>query len=53
MQYKVAYRRVQGIVGESSFSVILPKSYAVGLAIGKGDFVKVYRQDNKIIMEKA
>jgi bifunctional DNA-binding transcriptional regulator/antitoxin component of YhaV-PrlF toxin-antitoxin module len=53
MQYKVAYRRVQGIVGESSFSVILPKSYAVSLGIGKGDFVKVYQEDNKIIMEKA
>ena len=53
MQYKVAYRRVQGIVGESSFSVILPKSYAVSLGIGKGDFVKIHEQNQKIVIEKA
>ena len=33
------YRKIQGLVGESSFSVVLPKSYAVDLGIGKGDFV--------------
>lgn len=52
MNYNVEYRKVQGIVGESSFSVILPKSYAVSLGIGKGDFVKVH-QDNKIVIEKV
>ncbi len=45
-------RKVQGLLGESSFSVILPKSYAVNLGIGKGDFVKVYQEDNKIVIEK-
>jgi len=44
---------VQGIVGESSFSVILPKSYAVSLGIGKGDFVKIHEQNQKIVIEKA
>jgi hypothetical protein len=41
------YRKVQGIVGEQSFSVVLPKSFAIHLGIGKGDFVKV-RQEDKI-----
>ena len=48
------YRKIQGLVGESSFSVVLPKSFAISLGIGKGDFVEVYIQDNKkIVLEKA
>ncbi len=47
------YRKVQGLVGESSFSIVLPKSFAIALGIGKGDFVKVYADDNKIIVERA
>jgi bifunctional DNA-binding transcriptional regulator/antitoxin component of YhaV-PrlF toxin-antitoxin module len=46
-------RKVQGLVGEQSFSIVLPKQYATALQIGKGDFVKVTQQDNKIIVEKA
>jgi hypothetical protein len=47
------YRKVQGLVGESSFSIVLPKSFAIGLGIGKGDFVKVYAEENRIVVEKA
>ena len=47
------YRKVQSILGDVSFSVVLPKSYAAHLGIGKGDFVKVYQQKNRIIIEKA
>jgi antitoxin component of MazEF toxin-antitoxin module len=47
------YRKVQGLVGEQSFSIVLPKQYAVNLGIGKGDFVKVRQEENKIIVEKA
>ena len=47
------YRKVQGLVGESSFSIVLPKSFAIALGIGKGDFVKVYTDDKKIVVEKA
>lgn len=50
---KVEYRKVQGIVGDQSFSIVLPKSYAIDLGIGKGDFVKVFLISNKIIIEKA
>ena len=47
------YRKIQGLVGDQSFSVVLPKSYALHLGIGKGDFVKVSHDHNKIIIEKA
>jgi hypothetical protein len=43
------YRRIQGLVAEQWFSLVLPKQYG----IGKGDFVKVIQVDNKIIIEKA
>ncbi len=47
------YRKVQGLVGESSFSIVLPKSFAIALGIGKGDFVKVHTEKEKIVVEKA
>jgi bifunctional DNA-binding transcriptional regulator/antitoxin component of YhaV-PrlF toxin-antitoxin module len=50
---QIASRNVQGVVGEQSFSVVLPKSYAIHLGIGKGDFVKVSQEENKIVIEKA
>ena len=53
MENTIEYRKVQGIVGESSFSIILPKLYAIRLGIGKGDFVKIHEQNQKIVVEKA
>jgi hypothetical protein len=49
----IEYRKVQGIVGEQSFSVVLPKRYAVDLGIGKGDFVRVHQKEGRIIIEKV
>jgi bifunctional DNA-binding transcriptional regulator/antitoxin component of YhaV-PrlF toxin-antitoxin module len=49
----IEYRKIQGLVGEHSFSVVLPKYYAIHLGISKGDFVKVRQEENKIIIEKA
>ena len=46
-------RKVQGLVGDASFSVVLPKSYALSLGIGRGDFVKVEVEGKRLIMEKA
>jgi bifunctional DNA-binding transcriptional regulator/antitoxin component of YhaV-PrlF toxin-antitoxin module len=45
--------KVQGIVGDQSFSIVLPKHYAINLGIGKGDFVKVFLESDRIIVEKA
>jgi len=47
------YRKIQGLVGESSFSVVLPKRFATSIGITKGDFVKVHQEQNKIIIEKV
>jgi hypothetical protein len=47
------YRKVQGLVGDQSFCVVLPKRYAIDLGIGKGDFVKVHQEGEKIVIEKA
>lgn len=32
------YRRIQGLVGEKSFSLVLPKIYAINLGIRKRRF---------------
>jgi antitoxin component of MazEF toxin-antitoxin module len=47
------YRKVQGLVGETSFAIILPKECALNIGLGKGEFVKVHQEDQKIIIEKA
>ena len=52
MKLHYAFRKVQGIVGEYSFSIVLPKSFANELGISKGDYVKVSQDDGKIIIEK-
>jgi len=49
----IEYRKVQGLIGETSFSVILPKEYALNIGLAKGDFVKVRHEQNRIIIEKA
>ena len=46
------YRTV-GIVGSASFCVVLPKEYAINLGVGKGDFVKISQEQNRIVIEKA
>jgi hypothetical protein len=50
---KGLFRRIQGLVGEQSFSLVLPKQYALNLGIKKGDYVKVRQEDMKIIVERA
>jgi phosphate uptake regulator len=47
------YRRIQGILGEQSYSLVLPKIFATNLGIRKGDYVKVRQLGDKIIVEKA
>jgi AbrB family looped-hinge helix DNA binding protein len=49
----IEYRKVQGLLGDQSFSIVLPKSYAIQLGIGKGDSVKVSQEGDRIIIEKA
>lgn len=45
-------RRVQALTGDRSFTFVLPKNFAIELGIGKGDFLKCYVENNKLIVEK-
>jgi len=47
------YRKIQPILGGISFCVVLPKQYAIGIGLAKGDYVKVRQHNNAIIIEKA
>jgi hypothetical protein len=48
----VELRRVQALHGERSFTIVLPKNFAVQLGIGKGDFLKCLVDGNRLIVEK-
>jgi hypothetical protein len=43
----------QGIVGETSFSVVLPKQIATEAGIRKGDYLEFFRDGNRIVLQKA
>jgi antitoxin component of MazEF toxin-antitoxin module len=47
------YRKIQGILGDQSFSIVLPKSYAQSLRISKGEYVKVYLEGDRIVIQRA
>lgn len=46
-------RRIQGLVGDASFTVVLPKKYAIKLGISKGDYVTISEQDDALIIKKG
>jgi bifunctional DNA-binding transcriptional regulator/antitoxin component of YhaV-PrlF toxin-antitoxin module len=46
-------RRVQGLHGERSFTIVLPKEFAVRLGIGKGDFLKCSVDGQRLVVEKV
>jgi antitoxin component of MazEF toxin-antitoxin module len=49
---KFEYRKIQGLIGDSSLGVILPKTMATNISINKGEFVKIYQEEDKIIIQK-
>jgi hypothetical protein len=52
-QPSVEYRKIQTILGDVSFSLVLPKQYAISLGLRKGEFVKVRQEYGRIVIEKA
>ena len=50
---EVSYRKIQSIVGDTSFSLVLPKKYALNLGIKKGDFVKVTERNGEIVIQRT
>jgi bifunctional DNA-binding transcriptional regulator/antitoxin component of YhaV-PrlF toxin-antitoxin module len=53
MDESLTIRKVQAYSGDRSLTVVLPKIFAERLNIGKGDFLKVYVDDRKLVLEKA
>ena len=49
----IAYRKIQGLSGEASFSLTLPKTFAQNLGISKGSFVRVAQEGQRIVVERA
>jgi hypothetical protein len=49
---KIELRRVQGLQGERSFTLVFPKEFATELGVGKGDFLKCQIDGNRLIVEK-
>jgi len=49
---QVQYRRIQA-VANASFSVVLPKQYAEGRGLNKGDYVRVQQDGGRIVIERA
>jgi len=47
------YRKIQGILGDQSFSVVLPKAYAQTLGITKGEYVTVVLEGERIVIQRA
>ena len=49
----IKIRRLQALTGERSLTLVFPKQFAVELGIGKGDFLKCYVNENRLIIEKV
>jgi hypothetical protein len=47
------YRKVQAILGDISFNLVLPKKYSLALGLKKGDYLKVSQYGKRLIIEKA
>jgi antitoxin component of MazEF toxin-antitoxin module len=53
MSENTTIRKVQAYSGDRSLTIVLPKSFSEQLHIGKGDFLKVRIDNNKLVLEKA
>ncbi|HJT46887.1 MAG TPA: AbrB/MazE/SpoVT family DNA-binding domain-containing protein [Nitrososphaeraceae archaeon] len=51
--YQTEIRKVQAYTGERSLTIVLPKVFSEKLGIGKGNFLKVHIEDEKLILQKA
>ncbi len=53
MQEEIEIRKVQAYQGQRSLTIVLPKVFSERLRIGKGNFLKVHIENEKLILEKA
>ena len=52
-QDKKEIGRVQALRDERSFTIVLPKEFAVELGIGKGEFLKCRVDSQRLVLEKV
>jgi hypothetical protein len=45
--------KVQALTGERSFTMVLPKEFALELGIAKGDYLKCFVNGKSLIVEKV
>ena len=45
--------QVPGLMGEYSFSIILPKSFVLDIGFKKGDYLKIYKKADALVIKKA
>jgi antitoxin component of MazEF toxin-antitoxin module len=53
MKSKSQYIRVQGLGGDSTLGMVLPKEYCENLGIRKHDTVRVTQEGNILIVRRA
>ena len=46
-------RKLQGIHGNSTYTIVLPKDFISILNLSKGDYLKCRVSDHQLIIEKA
>lgn len=46
-------RKVQGVAGDTSLGLTLPRDYMKALGIRKGDHVRLYKDGGRMIVEKV
>jgi bifunctional DNA-binding transcriptional regulator/antitoxin component of YhaV-PrlF toxin-antitoxin module len=42
-----------GLAGKTSYTFIIPKDFSTGIGLEKGDYVKVTREQDRLIVERA
>ena len=50
---KIEMRRLQGIHGNSTFTLVFPKDFVSILNLSKGDYLKCRVSNNQLIIEKV
>lgn len=50
---EIEFRKVQAIHGNSSFILVLPKDFVEVLNISKGNYVKCWIRNSRLIVVKA
>lgn len=42
-----------GLAGKTSYTVVIPKNFATDMGLEEGDFLRVTKDEKRLILEKA